>query len=216
VNTNRRYSIAKEIEYYATSSCDRDALPYGHLSAYFKGSVGTDFFVGKKVLDLGCGEGVYSAWIADTGKAESVLGVELTNHRIRTEYSHQTSNLQFLCGDIFKVPIKPHNFDVVFMNLVLHHVRFDLSEVISSIKSCLHPRGSFLAFEPNVYSPLALAAHLYHDRSANEGFLSPRKIRDEFLKAGFTKVDHGFFWRNRRWAQNPLLGSSFWIRAELS
>lgn len=216
MRTTGHYSIAKELEYYAGSVCDRTALPYDHLTPYFKGAGGTNFFVGKKVLDLGCGEGIYSAWIADVGKAQSVVGVELTNHRIRTGYALQTRNLQFLCGDLFKVPVQHYSFDVVFMNLVLHHVRFGLSEVINSIRSCLRPGGSFLAFEPNVYSPLAVAAHIYHDRSANEGFLSPRTIRTELLKAGFTKVDHGFFWRNRRWAKNPFLGSSFWISAELS
>ncbi len=214
-NTKRQYSIEKEKEYYASSLLDRKAMPYDHLAAYFHGSVGTKFFADKKVLDLGCGEGVYSAWIADVGQAESVVGVELTNHRIRTEYTRQISNLEFLCGDLFNPPVKAKSFDVVFMNLVLHHVRFGLSEVVESIRSSLHAQGSFVAFEPNIYSPLAIAAHLHHDQSANEGFLSPKTIRREFLRADFKNVEYGFFWRNRKWAKNPIFASSFWIKAEL-
>lgn len=213
--TTNEYSIKKEIEYYRGSKTDRSAVPYDHLDQYFRATMGVNFFAGKRVLDIGSGEGVYSAWIADVGKAASVVGLELTHHRIRTEYARRLPNLGFVCGDVFKAPIMRKQFDVVFTNLVLHHVRFGLDRVAESIGSFLRPGGSFLAFEPNVYSPFAVAAHLYHDRSANEGFLSPRTIRKGLLGAGFRDVEYGFFWRDRKWARNPVLASSFWILAEL-
>jgi hypothetical protein len=42
------------------------------------------------------------------------------------------------------------------------------------------------------------------------------KIRRAFQEADFKRVEFGFFWRNFRWAKNPLLASSFWIKAKFS
>lgn len=207
------YSVEKERDYYGQSQADKTALAYDHVTKYFTGSVGEDFFRDKKVLDLGCGEGVYSAWIADNGGAESVLGLDLTDHRIRWDYEKNLPNLRFVPGDIFNPNLDGRKFDIVFMNLVLHHLRFNLEGAAKSIASCLKQNGTFLAFEPNVYSPLAILAHIYHHKSENEGFVSPLRIRGVFQKTGFKDVEFGFFWRDRKWARNPLLASAFWIKA---
>jgi 2-polyprenyl-3-methyl-5-hydroxy-6-metoxy-1,4-benzoquinol methylase len=209
----RPYSIDEEVAYYSNSPEDRSAIPYDHLDQYLVGSVGRNVFDGKVVLDLGCGEGVYSAWIADRGKAAKVVGLELTEHRIRREYEARLANLTFVCGNIFECNLRGERFDVAFMNLVLHHLRCSLPEALRAIRNRLKPGGMFVAIEPNVYSPMALIAHLMHDRSANEGFLSPRRITKVLSAEGFGDVSHGYFWRSRMWAKNPILASSFWIIA---
>lgn len=207
-----KYSVDSERLYYSSSREDRSALPYAHLDQYLRGSVGIDAFRGKTVLDIGAGEGIYSAWIADRGGARQVLGVELTEHRIRREYEDRLPNLRFVSGNMFELPIGD-GYDVVFMNLVLHHLRSRLDDVFSIVRRALAQGGVFIAFEPNVYSPLSALAHLLHARSANEGFLSSRRVARELRKNGFSEVRVGYFWRNRIWARNPLLGSSFWVRA---
>lgn len=208
------YSIEKERVYYSRSACDRTEAPYRHLTKYFAGSVGVDVFEGKDVLDMGCGEGVYTAWIADEGKAGRVIGFDLTEHRLRTDYETRLRNLHFVCGDIFNPQLDGGRFDVVFMNLVLHHLRFNLPGAVKSIASCLKNGGTFLAFEPNVYSPLAVLLHQYHDRSENEGLVSPPSLKKAFQSEGFENISFGFFWRDRRWARNRLLATNFWFRAQ--
>jgi 2-polyprenyl-3-methyl-5-hydroxy-6-metoxy-1,4-benzoquinol methylase len=207
------YSSDDERRYYEHSKEDRASIPYQHLTQYVKGSVGTEFFRDKAVLDVGCGEGVYSAWIADLGGAESVLGVELTEHRIRREYEITLARLQFVSGDVFDIALPKEKFDVVFANLVLHHLRFRLYDILRIVWDSLRSGGQFLAFEPNVYSPIAIVAHLMNDRSANEGFLSPHQVSRALTACGFDDVRVGYFWRDRAWARNPLFGSSFWIQA---
>ena len=207
-----RYSVDSERLYYSSSREDRAAVPYAHLDQYLSGSVGIDAFRGKTVLDIGAGEGIYSAWIADRGGARQVLGVELTEHRIRREYENRLANLRFVSGDMFEMSVGD-GYDVVFMNLVLHHLRFRLDDVFSIVRRALAPGGVFIAFEPNVYSPLCALVHLLHSRSANEGFLSCRRVATKLRKNGFGEVRVGYFWRNRIWAKNALLGSSFWVRA---
>jgi ubiquinone/menaquinone biosynthesis C-methylase UbiE len=205
------YSSNAERRYYQRSCEDRTAVPYEHLDAYITGSVGLDFFQHKRVLDVGAGEGVYSAWIADRGRASEVIGMELTEHRIRREYEKLLPNCRFFQGDIFECELPGKEFYVVFMNLVLHHLRFRLDEALGFAFRALKPAGQFLAFEPNVYSPAAAIAHLLHDRSDNEGFLSPRCVRIAMEKQGFRDIHIGYFWRNRWWARNLFLASSFWI-----
>jgi 2-polyprenyl-3-methyl-5-hydroxy-6-metoxy-1,4-benzoquinol methylase len=205
------YSVDAERLYYQKSREDKTALSYEHLDAYVTGSVGLDFFHHKRVLDIGAGEGIYSAWIADRGRASEVIGIELTQHRIRWDYETLLPNCRFLVGNIFELEPPNEQFEVVFMNLVLHHLRFRLDDALRFVFRSLKPAGQFLAFEPNIYSPASAIAHLIHDRSANEGFLSPRRIRAAMERQGFHDVRVGYFWRNRWWAKNPLLASSFWI-----
>lgn len=85
------------------------------------------------------------------------------------------------------------------------------SEDAAFVSRSLKPGGQFLAIEPNVYSPAAVVAHMVHNRATNEGFLSPRRICQSMEGQGFRDVRVGYFWRNRRWARNPLLASSFFI-----
>jgi 2-polyprenyl-3-methyl-5-hydroxy-6-metoxy-1,4-benzoquinol methylase len=210
---SKTYSVQAERDYYSKSRSDRSASSYTHLDAYVRGSVGLDFFRGKSVLDIGCGEGVYSAWIADRGGAKNVLGIELTDHRIRWEYQERLANLRFEVADILAHDFGGQQFDIVFFNLVLHHLRFELPRVGEIVVSSLREGGCLLAFEPNVYSPLAVLAHLIHSRSANEGFLSPGQIRRSLEQTGMRDISNGFFWRERRWARNAFLGSSFWLTA---
>lgn len=208
------YSVEAERAYYARAKVDRAAVPYAHLDAYMRGSVGENFFRGKSVLDVGCGEGVYSAWIADRGGAKDVLGIELTEHRIRWDYQDAIKNLRFDVGNFLEHDFGGRQFDVVFFNLVLHHLRFEISRVGMSLGKLVAPGGRVLAFEPNVYSPMAVIAHMLHSRSANEGFLSPRAVAKAFGVGGLEHVSIGYFWRDRSWARNRLLASSFWVTAE--
>jgi len=214
----KKYSLEKERSFFDQAKSDRTAVPYEYLTKYIDGSVGRDFFSGKRVLNLGSGEGVYSAWIADIGGAKEVVGVELTGHRIRREYERQLSNLTFIEGDffhLFEYGVNRKEFDIIFMNLVLHHLRYNLEDIVGIIKDGLAEGGIFVAFEPNIYSPISLLAHLRSNKSPNEGFLSPHRIRKAFSSVGFRNTRFGYFWRDRKWARNPFLASTFWFSARV-
>ena len=208
----KTYSVEKELHYYRNSPTDRRAIPYDNLTAYVRGSFGEDFVRGKSVLDLGCGEGTYAAWMADIGGASDVLGIELTENRLRTDYLAKLPNLKLVAGDIFAF-VPPRQFDVVFMNLVLHHLRFRLADVVDLIYSSLCPGGRFVAIEPNFCSPVALLLHAKGAHSENEGFISPWRISSAFGARGFEKTEYGFFWRDRPWAKNAFLASCIWFSA---
>ncbi len=209
----KQYSIDAERTYYGKAETDRRALPYGWLSSYVTPNLGNGLFRGRDVLDLGAGEGVYAAYLADVANARTVVAFDLTPHRMRTDYRKTIPNLHFVSGDLFRLPFPDGSFDVVFMNLVLHHIRFNLRDALLGVRDVMRSGGQLVAIEPNVYNPAASFLHWWHERSANEGFLSRRRVSRVLADLGFVDLTSGFFWKDRKWARNPLLGSCFWISA---
>lgn len=211
----REYSIEAERHYYREES-DRSAAPYDHLDSHISGSFGADAFRGKRVLDLGAGEGIYSAWIADKGGAAQVTGIELTEHRIRRGYEEKLDNLRFLSGDIFELGelIGNERYDIVFMDLVLHHIRHRLDEFAEIVSETLVEGGAFLAIEPNFLNPLVSILHYAAETSVNEGFLSPKKVVKTFERSKFRRATYGYFYRDHPWGRSVLTSSNWWFRAE--
>ena len=215
LNLNK-FSAQDECSYYSSSKEDRSEIDCAYLSKFIRGSsIGVNIFRNKRVLDLGCGEGVYSAWIADSnlGSALEVIGIDLTEHRIRRDYERRLKNLTFLSGNFLSGDYRFEEFDIVFMNLVLHHLRFALMDTLTLIFSSLKEGGQFLVIEPNFFSPIALILHMLHKRSKNEGFISPNEIKKLLFEVGFRDVKINFFWRDKIWAKNRIFASCFCIIA---
>lgn len=108
---------------------------------------------GKRVLDLGCGNGVYTAEIARI--ADFVVGIEAHEEylqdAIRLKEKENLENLEFKCSKIEEFNCQG-NFDVVIMIEVLEHVS-DEYEVLQKIRECLTENGYFILFAPNKLYP---------------------------------------------------------------
>ena len=86
-----------------------------------------------KIIDLGCGEGVTSKYLAHI-KSRVIVGVD-NNHR-RLQKS-KAKNLKFELADIRKYPIKTAS--AIIISDVLHHLNYDdqknlLSKTYKSLK----------------------------------------------------------------------------------
>ncbi|WCN36258.1 class I SAM-dependent methyltransferase [Aneurinibacillus uraniidurans] len=78
---------------------------------------------GEKVLDIGCGTGIYSLLLASKGV--NVTGIDISTAMLKkakekAEKSRQA--ISFLEGDIHHLPFADHTFDLVISNLVLEFV----------------------------------------------------------------------------------------------
>ena len=99
---------------------------------------------GDIVLDLGCGTGELSAYIAElVAENGKVLGVDPDSERIKlAQNAHkEIKNLSFVEGSTSHFPnLGSENFDLIYSNHVLHWV-FDKPEAFRNMFCSLKPGG---------------------------------------------------------------------------
>lgn len=81
-----------------------------------------EMFVGKRVLDAGCGTGRHTFHIARTG-AREVIAMDLSQAiEVAARNNRQNANTHFIQADIYHPPFLPESFDFVYSLGVLHHL----------------------------------------------------------------------------------------------
>ena len=117
---------------------------------------------GDTILDLGCGTGELSAYLAELVGAEGkVVGVDPDKERIQLarETHHQVKNLSFLEGDALTFPqIGLEPCDIIFSNYALHFMK-NKQQVFNNLFTSLKAGGKIALqyishlppFERNAY-----------------------------------------------------------------
>lgn len=77
----------------------------------------------KRVVDIGCGGGLYSAAWADLGAAE-VTGVDFSAEMVRTatEKNRGRTSIVFKQGDALATGLPSESADIVFERALIHHL----------------------------------------------------------------------------------------------
>ena len=102
----------------------------------------------KRVLDLGCGCGYGSYYVAKKG-ASTVIGVDRSDEAI--EFSRRrfaANNLTFLLADARNLPFSSMRFDVVTAFELIEHIK-DYSEMLKEAKRLLTRNGILVLSTPN-------------------------------------------------------------------
>jgi len=101
----------------------------------------------KKVLDLGCGDGVMSMFLAQ--HANLVEGLDYSPEALAfaKDKTKQFSNLTFSEGSAYELPYPDNTFDVVVSTEVIEHLD-DVDAYISEIKRVTKNNGSALITTP--------------------------------------------------------------------
>ncbi len=135
---------------------------------------------GRRVLDLGCGNGCYTREMAQ--RARSVIGVDL-------ELSNLTSfqaRIPRLLATGEKLPFSAASFDIVTMIEVLEHTTDDRA-VLAECCRILRPHGYLALFVPNKLYPMeSHPCHVAkHSIGRNIPFVSwlPDSVRKHFCFA---------------------------------
>lgn len=98
---------------------------------------------GARVLDLGCGYGWHSAYLADQG-AMSILSIDGSQKMInKARQLHPSSVIDFQYLNLGQYDYPEKSFDLVISNLVFHYME-DLEELFQRIFRTLKTGGTFL------------------------------------------------------------------------
>ena len=150
---------------------------------------------GDSVLDLGSGAGndcfVARAIVGETGM---VTGIDFTDAMLEKARANNAklgfSNVEFVKGDIEKMPLPDNQFDVIVSNCVLNLVP-DKSKAFAEIMRVLKPGGHFCVSD--VVLKGELPEKLQQDAEMYAGCVSGAININEYIgiirKQGFQKIE---------------------------
>eukprot|EP00456_Euglypha_rotunda_P038462 TRINITY_DN2956_c0_g1_i8.p1 TRINITY_DN2956_c0_g1~~TRINITY_DN2956_c0_g1_i8.p1 ORF type:complete len:290 (-),score=40.90 TRINITY_DN2956_c0_g1_i8:409-1278(-) len=130
---------------YEAFFSDYDRFRYRKEAHIIRCLDGIDF-KGKRVLEIGLGQGADSEQIIKRGALWS--GLDLTPesvNRVKTRLSlRQLPHQAIKQGSVLQIPYEDASFDIVFSHGVLHHVP-DILTAQSEIRRVLKPEGELIA-----------------------------------------------------------------------
>ena len=162
-----------------------------------------DFMISKmdlekkgKVLEIGCGRGEISYWVA-SATANLVIGSDLCIPFINdanNRYKLNNLNYEILDFNDFE-KTKDRKFDYIIGNGILHHLYNNLDLALKNLYKLLNPGGKIIFIEPNIYNPycalifkfksLRKLANLEPDEMA----FSASFINKKLIKVGFKNIE---------------------------
>jgi len=148
---------------------------------------------GDRVLDAGCGTGIYSLELAKRGAF--VAGLDASSGMLelaRAKAGRAGLNIDFVKADALHIPFPDGHFDLVLSVCMLCFVK-EREAAILEMKRVLRPGGRIVIALLNSRSPWAFlrrAKGLFRKSVYNNAeFLSPRAVESELRKAGFKGIE---------------------------
>jgi SAM-dependent methyltransferase len=165
---------------------------YEHLHRYF---FAADVADGKRVLDLGSGEGYGSAILAE--RAKQVVGVDIDARAIEhASTNYQMDNLVFRQASVLELDdLADASFELVVCYEVIEHIA-EHDELLSLVRRVLAPGGLLLVSTPDreVYSEEPRYHNPFHVKELSRGEF------EDLLDRFFTNHD--------LWVQSATIGST--------
>jgi ubiquinone/menaquinone biosynthesis C-methylase UbiE len=124
------------------------------------------------ILDLGCGNGVFTQRLARDGGV--VTGLDFSAYLLSQNAHHG-----LVCGDATRLPFQDEAFDLVFEGNLLHHVTDPTSVLIEMHRVS---RKYVIVLEPNRYNPIMFAFSVVV-RAEHGGLKSCAKYLQHEMKA---------------------------------
>ena len=117
---------------------------------------------GLRVLDLACGDGIYSRQLKRMGASE-VVGVDISSSMIdiaRLDENQTPLGVEYLCSDakdITELPEFLSSFDLIIGAYLFHYAtnEEELLEMCNAVQHCLKPSGRFVGINENPEQNLA-------------------------------------------------------------
>ena len=104
---------------------------------------------GKKLLDLGCGNGWLARRLAELGM--EVLGLDKNETELRqASRLFRENNLSFVCGDVFHASLDGFQFDTILLASCIQYFP-DIAALVSRLLNLVKYSGNILIIDSPLY-----------------------------------------------------------------
>lgn len=115
-----------------------------------------------QIVDLGCGEGIFTNYLAASSPARKIIGVEVDKERFKVAI-RAFKNVTFKLGDATKFKVPAAN-NIVMFHLLHHLSSYSLQErLINSALASLKKEGKLIIVEVNITPSLKYLISLMTD-----------------------------------------------------
>lgn len=106
-------------------------------------------FAGKRVVDIGCGDGIYTREFVDTGTAASVIGIDPSREAVEmAKAAYGDDRISFEHGNAEALEWTDDCFDIAHLRGVLHHAE----NPRKALAEALRVAPLIIVVEPNGYN----------------------------------------------------------------
>lgn len=99
---------------------------------------------GGKALEIACGQGVMTCWLAELPGVQSVLGIDISPESIEKakalSASLQLHNTEFRILSVYDLDLLKETFDIIYLRFVLIHLTNPLA-ALRAVYNKLNPNG---------------------------------------------------------------------------
>lgn len=134
-------------QYYKNRVCSQEPSPFAQY-------VATLVEPGKRVVELGCGNGRDAVFFA--GRELQVTALDMSREAIAQLRSRNIANAEFLCGDFVNSNVhQPDSYDYAYSRFTIHSINRNQEQVLlNNLFRGLRPNGKLFIEVRGVNDPL--------------------------------------------------------------
>ncbi len=134
-------------QYYKNDICSRKPSPFAQY-------VATLVEPGRRLIELGCGNGRDAVYLAAQGL--QVVALDLSSVTIEHLQAQNIANAEFICGDFVNSDLhKPASYDYAYSRFTLHSINKNQEQLLlQRVFSGLRPGGKLFVEVRSVHDPL--------------------------------------------------------------
>jgi ubiquinone/menaquinone biosynthesis C-methylase UbiE len=119
-------------------------------------------------LDAACGTGRYSEFLSALG--HKVIGVDLSPNMLSQAKKNRSKQINFLQGNLTKIPLKDKSVDLVICALALTHLS-NIDEALSELFRVVRPKGHIVISDIHPWLVALGGQADFSDKSGKYGYV---------------------------------------------